>query len=333
MWFTPDDIINKQRLFNLLLGARGCGKTYGCQSYGVRRKQKDKTFEMIWLRRYDEDRKEAKKDFFNDLNRHNHFPNTEFNIQGNVGYMNDEPFIRFSALSIDSRRRGLNTANVQLIVFDEFLLQANQRYLPNEFETFLSYYDSVARPNDPSRKRVPVLFLGNAMTMINPYFIGFNVRFNEKGRFSTKHIYAELLKDKEFEQHSNSTAWAEIIRDTSYYEHAINNDFLYDNSNFVEKRSTNARHTCALYYKGRKIGVWIDWSVGKIWLSNKTDPSCKFEYTLSADDATPNVLSAKYFKGTSFYTYLSTAYNSGNLFYEDLELKNDWHSIVRIINM
>ena len=78
--------------------------------------------------------------------------------------------------------------------------------------------------------------------------------------------------------------------------------------------------------------MWIDWNVGKVWLSSKYDPSCRFNFSMGKD-GTPNILTAKYFKKSTFYPYISLAFNSGLMFYENLEIKNDWYKINRQINL
>ena len=332
MWYSPVDTLNKQRLFNMDIGARGCGKTTGAIRYIIDQHIKNPNYEAVWVRRYKEERNEIEKTFFDGIVNKNFYPNHEFKTRAHIGYMDGVPIIRFAALSVDKRRKGITSPNVRLMVFDEFLLDKGARYIPDEFTAFLSFYDTIARPADPERERVPVLMLANAMTMVNPYFTQWRVMFNEKGQFKTKAVFAQILADDEFYQVSQHSEFAEAIKGTHYYEHSIKNEFLLDNNNFIEQRSTLSRHICNFIFNNKTIGVWIDWNVGKVWLSSKYDPSCRFNFSMGKD-GTPNILTAKYFKKSTFYPYISLAFNSGLMFYENLEIKNDWYKINRQINL
>lgn len=333
MWFNPADTLSKQRLFNFLIGARGTGKTTGCIKYGIeRRLKKDPTFEIGWVRRFDTERKAIKSSFFDTIKSKEWFEN-EFKVSGNVGYIDKTPFIHFLALTKDTRTKGVTSPNIRLIVFDEFLIDKGSYYLTDEVNRFLSLYDTIARPSDPSRPRVPVLFLANAMTLTNPYFLYFNVKFNPNGVFRAKNIYAEILKDAEFEEHAKSTEFAELIKGTAYAQHSIDNQFLLDNYDFVEKKSPTAKHMCALRYGGKTYGVWVDWDNGKVWLSQKFDPSTYQYYVVTADDLQANALTAKYFKRSYSYSVIQTAFNSGAMYFETIDLKNIWYRILRILNI
>ena len=156
MWYSPVDTLNKQRLFNMDIGARGCGKTTGAIRYIIDQHIKNTNYEAVWVRRYKEERNEIEKTFFDSIVNKNFYPNHEFKTRAHIGYMDGVPIIRFAALSVDKRRKGITSPNVRLMVFDEFLLDKGDRYIPDEFTAFLSFYDTIARPADQERERVPV---------------------------------------------------------------------------------------------------------------------------------------------------------------------------------
>lgn len=332
MWYSPNETITKNRLFNFEVGVRGVGKTTGAFRYGVEQFLKRPPFEIAYIRRYKEETRKSKEDWAGTLVSNSFFPGVKFGLKGNTGLVNDKPFVHFKTLSVDGRIKGPALPNLRLIIFDEFLVDTKvSRYLPDDVNTFLSLYDTLARPNDPARARVPVLFLANAMSFTNPYFTFWGVVFNEKGEFKTKSIFARMYSDAEFVAQAQHSEFAQLIKGTQYAEHSIGNSFLLDNRDFIEPRANTAKPMCTLKYKGKFYGVWIDWDLGKVWLSFKYDPSNKLVYTFSKEDMTPNTLTAKFFKSTYYCKVIMQAFNTGCLYYEHINIKNNWYQIARLI--
>ncbi len=332
MWFDPTDIINKQRLFNFIIGARGCGKTYGTIKYIIKRKLKDPDFEAVWVRRFRGERKTIKPTFFDSILSHDEFPGHELTIaDGNKGLLDGNTLVWFSALSTDGRVKGITSPNVQMIVFDEFLLLPPAHYLPDEVNVFLGLYDSIARPADPTRKRVPVLFYANATTEVNPYFVFFGIKLDINGRFKNKSIYAERYTDESYKQQAKQSEFAQLIANTQYAEHSIDNEFMFDNMKFVEKRSESAKYFVTLLFAGGKYGIWADWNSGKMYISDKLDPSCRYTYAITNEDAVPNAITIKAFKKTFHYEMIKAAFNVSSFYAENQKLKSDWYKIVKLI--
>ena len=84
MWYTPNETLSKNRLFNFQVGMRGVGKTVGSLAYAIRKHLKDPNFAFAWVRRYDTERKKITTSFFNDIVKLNFFPDCTFTIKNNV---------------------------------------------------------------------------------------------------------------------------------------------------------------------------------------------------------------------------------------------------------
>ena len=331
MWFTPHEILTKQRLFNFIIGPRGNGKTTGLKNYCLTQHFKNQDFQVGWIRRYDTETKETKKHFFDGIE--NFGFECEGKIKGRTGFIDNVPFVHFFTLSKDARIKGANYPNIQLIVFDEFLLNTkNSRYLNDEVNEFLSLYDSVARPSDPNRKRVPVVFIANSMSISNPYFNYFKIIFNN-GKYQTKEIYAEILNTPEFTEYAKSTSFAKIIQGSTYAEHSFENEFLLDNNSFINPEFKKDQYLYTFVYKGKNYGVWVNWKEGTLFISNKYDPFCKNCFYFSKEDRTPNYLSCKLFKDTYHGKITKQCYNTGSLYFENQQIKTLWYDIARLANL
>ncbi len=335
-WYTPNDTLSKHRLFNFEVGARGCGKTQGCIEYAVRQKLKNPKYEVVWLRRYRSETDKIITSFFDDVVSREVFKDCTFEIKGRKGYMNGSILFHFATLTVDGRVKGISSPNIRLLIFDEFLLDKNNvgaRYLPKEVDLFLSLYDSVARPNNPNRERVPVLFLANAMSAVNPYFIEFKISFNETGKFKNKSITAQLIDSAEYTEQAKQSEFSQLISGSKYYEHSVNNTFMFDNYDFVCEKDAKAVCYCVIIFNSITYGVWINWEESRMFLSKKYDPSNHHKYTLSIGDYTPNTLTLRAFKTSAFYAMIRAAYNNSQFFFESIEVKDAFFKIQSLLKL
>lgn len=112
------------------------------------------------------------------------FPDVEFRENGNKGELCRTPDAEkkdklwetvcyFVNLSTAQQFKSVNYAKVTLIIFDEFIIEkGNVQYLTNEARVMLDFFSTVDRWQDKTR----VLFLANAVSIINPYFMEWNIQ-------------------------------------------------------------------------------------------------------------------------------------------------------------
>lgn len=336
-WFDPTDILNKQRLFNFVTGPKGDGKTTGCRNYGLNLFLKDNTSEFCVIRRTKTETQKAYKKYFDDIN-------TKFNYNLDIKYRSNmagietddgfKPICHFFSLSTDAGIQGVNLPNLRYMIFEEIFLdpRKGKRYLKNEPEEFARLYDTLARPSDPNRKRVPVIFIGNSFASSNPYYNFFHVQLNSKGEFKNKNIYALHINDEEFTAHAKSTEFGQIMANSAYAKHAFENDFLLDNFDFVVKDFPKGDLIYTFVYDGKTYGVWVNFKSGGLFVSTKYNPNCPCSYTFTTENMKPNLLTGKMFCRGYHGKLTKFAYNTGCLFYESLAIKDMFYDIARICN-
>lgn len=332
MWFSPNQMLTKQRLFNFVIGYKGNGKTTGCRNYCLDQWLKNPNNEFGVIRRYKEETKRVKNTFFADCQNKFGY-DIAFKLKGNVMFGNEKPLCTFFTLSTDARMQGINCPNIKTLIFDEFLLDPHTiRYLPNEPEQFARLYDTIARPSDKARKKVQVIFLANAFSAANPYFNYFHISFNPKGEFLNKSIYALKCVDPEYEEQAESTDFGILMANTEYSSHAYKNEFLLDNSNFIDKNKKKGTLIYIFIWQGKTYGCWVNWQEGYLFISSKYDPSCKNCYCFTTKEMQPNCFMASSFKGCFHGKITKQCYNTGNIFFESLAIKNMFFDIARICN-
>lgn len=326
-YFNIRDILPYNALFNFVIGNRGGGKTFSAKDFCISQfLKKDEQF--IYLRRYKDEIQKTSKTFFNDVSIN--YENTHFEVKGNNGFINDKVACYFFPLSTAPILKSMSFPDVKYIIFDEFIIdKSNYRYLQNEVTAFLEFYETIARMRD-----VKVFFLANAITMTNPYFLYFNLSlpYNKNTKlFNDNLILLHLHSNQKYIEEKSKTKFGKIIKNTDYYNYAVNNSFLRDNNNFIEKKSKFAKFFFPFSYKNTVYGVWIDYNASKLFISLDYDPSFPLIYSTTLEDHSPNKLLLKNPNKSHFWRQFINAYKNGLMRFENIKIKNICTDLIKNI--
>lgn len=324
MYFNGNEALTYNCLFNFVIGNRGGGKTYWFKEWAIKDFLKTGK-QFVYLRRYDTELDRGKKEkFFDDIK--DKFPNHEFKVKGYTAYIDNKECGQFMVLSTAKIQKSVPFPNVNKIGFDEFILDTGfHRYLPDEVTNFLEFYETIAR----SRENVRVFFMSNAISVTNPYFLYWKIKVtNKEFQRPRNHMLVILSMNKEFIEAKKKTTFGEIVQGTPYGEYAIENKFLRDDKTFLGKKTGNAHYSYTIVYKGTSYGVWIDYKIGKYYVSNDVDKSCKLIFAITMDDHEPNMM---LIKGKCYSLQQFTKnYKLGNVVFEDINIKNVCYEIIRL---
>jgi hypothetical protein len=317
MFYDPHALLSHNSLFNFVIGNRGAGKTYG-----VAKKWAIKSFlktgaQFIYLRRYKTEFDDFKNYFADILHE---FPGVEFEVKGKLLYINGNLAGYGVALSTALTKKSVSYHLVDKIIFDEFVIDSKViHYLSNEVTMFLEFYETVARMRD----NVRAVFLSNAVSVVNPYFIYWNLKPKSNKRFTKHgHILIEFVKNEEFVEAKYKTRFGQIIKGTKYGDYAIENVYLKDNDNFVGKKSGSARFEFSVVYNGQTFGFWTDYKEGKCYVSNDVDPYSNLQFALTDSEHRPNMMLIKSANKSHLLKGAIQSYEGGWLWFEDMQIKN-----------
>lgn len=171
-WLNWDYLIGQGAAFNMIVGARGVGKTYGFMKYCLNHGRK-----FIYLRRLKSQLDQCSTADGNPFKRINNDLERDIvakSTKGGVIFSEADNIIAVGvALSTVANVRGFDYSDYDLILFDEAIASDGERPIPNEFNAFLNFYETVNRNRELlGEKPVQVFLLGNANRLTNPYFIG-----------------------------------------------------------------------------------------------------------------------------------------------------------------
>jgi|SRR5690625_945885 len=342
MWYTPNQQLTYNRIYNFVVGVRGGGKTFNTLKHAIRRFEKTGE-QFIYLRRKGVDlvdacyRKEG-GDLFSDIRDKGYFKDAELKVVADKSggfnfYYNDKIMGYGKALA--TARRSTSLPEVKLIIFDEFLIDDNNphdRYLNKGNETFLFYnfYETIARGRD-----IPVIFIGNAFSMVNPYFIDLRIRIDnhvENKIYKSKFWTVVFWRDEQFIKEREKTQFYQATEKSSFNSHAFNNNFYLDRKDFVKKRGKDSEHQFSLVYLGKTYGVWVDWNKGEYYVSTKgANTSRDKTISMSLADNKPNNVSIRRYRNMPFMRAFRMAVDTNSVYFDTQETYNKMNEVIYLL--
>lgn len=327
-FYNLNDLLSRNGLFNFSVGTRGIGKTYGFKRWSINDYIKSKK-QFIYLRRYETELDEVGT-FFNDIAIK--YPKYEFDVKGRKFLIKEKDSDKWNiigynyALSTAHKLKSTAFPNVNKIGFDEFILEKGSvyHYLPNEVDMFLNFYETVNRTRDDTR----VLFIGNAITIINPYFLYWNIKVDKSRRFYKfrNEIIVDYLIDSEFINQKENTRFGQLTKGTRFNKTSVHNEFVQDSIEFIQNTPSTAKFAFSIWFKKQRIGLWYDQD--KIYCSDKINNDL-LQFCVSKDDLKENV---RVLSNTNHYKkVLRESYEKANIRYSNLKIKSYIIDILKVL--
>jgi hypothetical protein len=327
LYYNPNKMLSYNRILNFVIGARGIGKSYAWKVHPIKRFLKYGE-QFIYLRRYKPELKKVNQ-YFDNVKEE--FPGVELKIKGREFYVNGK--IAGWAIPLSSWQSEKSNAypNVSTIIFDEFLREKdNSGYMPNEVSALLNLMDTVFRDRENCR----CVALSNAVSVVNPYFLYFNLIPNINKRFNANEsILIEIPDSKDFSEERRKTRFGKLIDGTDYGEMSLDNDFVNDSNVFIEKRSKESKYVFTVVYKGMNMGVWVDNDLGLLFLSHDHDPSSKKVFALSKEDLTENVMLISGWKKNYYLKKLVGSFMAGYLRFDNQVLRTTGYELFKKLSV
>ena len=325
MWYDKAQLLSHNRIMNMVLSNRGGGKTFHFTRWGIDDFKKSGN-QCVWVRRYQTEIDEMLLNgkFFDAVRKY--YPNDELTIEGNLGKVNGEVAFYFIALSTSRQLKSNNYPDVNKIIFDEFIIDKGRvTYLKAEVEVFLDLYETVARLRD----NVRAVLLANAITVVNPYFLFWNIKPDPKKRFTVNgQVCIEMFTDADFIEQKRRTRFGQLVQGTRYSDYSIDNRWLLDTETFIEPKSPDAEFMIGMKYNGTMYGFWCDYKRGLIYVTKQYDPSSYNLYCLTKDDHEPNLLLIKDLRDAKRVQRVVYAFRHGLLRFSDMTVKTQFFEYI-----
>lgn len=316
-WVDWDYIDKQEETFIAMVGPRGVGKTYGRFRTLIERGGK-----FIYLRRLKSQLDLCSKPegnpfraINNDLDMHiTPYPSGGI-VTFRKGDKTGDIVAVGLALSVVANIRGIDLSDYDYIVFDEFIASIGEHPIKNEYAAFQNFYETVNRNREIlGKKPVKCFMLGNANTIVNPYFSAWHfMKTCIKMITSGQMVYRTPDKTRMIIMLLNSPI-SEQKRETVLYKNAssdfitmaLDNAFRTDETNIKSEPIAEYQHIVSC----GDIGIW----------KHKTDR----KYYVSSIQGQPYYdsfgISLKMFQN-DFFLLRSNYMVNKNFYFESFELE------------
>lgn len=276
-YYNFDTIYSRNGVYNFIVGERGNGKTFGAKDKAIVANIK-RNDQFIYLRRFKSELQAAKQTFFADIEHK--FPDWDFRVNGNEAQRapvetRDEAKRKwttmgfFLALSVAQTQKSVSFIKVKTIIFDEFIIEkGSTHYLPNEHIAFNNFFLTVDRYKEKTR----VFFLANSVSIMNPYFMEFNIKPTSEWVIKDEgFIVVHFIKPGEFANQVLKTRFGRFIEGTEYAEYAVANQFADNHEMMIATKPSSAKYNFSIETKNGTFSVWYD-SKGELYYVQKQLP-------------------------------------------------------------
>lgn len=316
MFYNVNETLSHNALLNFVIGQRGVGKTYSAKCKVINNFIK-RGEQFVYLRRYDTElQRSSIEKFYDDIA--DNFEGHELTVNRQGAFVCDDKIMGWPIpLSKAAHFKSVPFPRVTMIIFDEFIIDTGIiSYLPHEVETFNEMYSTIARLRD-----VKVLFLSNAITYTNPYFLYFNLEVPKNAKFFKRNdIIVHYVDNPDFVDAASKTRFGRIISETQYAKYAINNEFLRDSDAMIEKMPEGSKCRALIKVEGKDLGMYTAGSY--IYISTKTDKTAPLLVTADKEVNDEKYLSYKGGVGRSIIQRIVDQFYKGSLRFTDIVAKN-----------
>lgn len=227
------EMVNHSATFNIVIGARRTGKTYGAFDYYLNKDDKH-----IYMRRTASQLDECCKEDLNPYSPFNHTVKKVGKYTGVVKDENENTRAIMLALSTISNIRGFNADAFTTIIFDEFIPEPLEVVRKGEGDAFLNAYETI-NSNRELQGKPPVKcwLLANSNTINNPItraldIVNILVKMQADGReyllLKDRDLALFLPQKSPISKRKKETALHRLARGTDFSKMAYDNEFIYD---------------------------------------------------------------------------------------------------------
>ena len=320
-WYNPNRLLSYNALMSIVLSPRGNGKSFSAKEKIIKNFEKDES-QAVYVRRTRVEIDEVKGTYWNDIKIK--YPNHDYKIEGDIGYIDGKEVVHFIALSTSSNKKSASYPLVKLIVFDEYILTKTtyNRYLKNEVNLLLDLYETIARTRD----NVRLLIMGNAVSYVNPLFTFFDIVPNPNKRFQTFKnglICLEMFTDEGFMNKKIKSKFGQLIDGTVYGDYVVENKPLEDTEDFLRERGSDRyKYICTFKTEDFEIAVWDNLTMGGLYCDELVDGLRRNKFAVQITDLSEGYLYLKKIKSDYDCIYRVLKANAnGTLFYSTQEVK------------
>lgn len=330
IYYNINNLLSYNALLSFVIGERGVGKSYSAKKF-VAKRFINKNKQFVYIRRYKTELKQSmiKKGvpvFWKQIENDEELKNHNFNNDNELMKIDDKIAGFAIPLSIANILKSVTYDNVDTIIFDEFIIDKGcYHYLQDEVTALLETIETVARLRD-----IRVIFLGNAISITNPYFTYFDLSLPYNSQFKVAKrdkngmplIVINYIKNEVYRKIKKESRFGQLINDTDYGKYAIDNEFLRDSKSFIRKKTKESKFYFILIINNVYYGIWYDYNNNLMFISKDYDPNCPIKFSINPEDHNEKTLLIRC-NASPFFKSIIEHYRLAKLCFENQKIKNN----------
>lgn len=209
-----------------------------------------------------------------------------------------------------------------VMLLDEFQSETNN-YTSNEVQKVISIHTSVARGHGKMVRRVPLILVGNPVSLLNPYYtaLGVTERLSDKTKFLRGEGWVlEQSKNKRANELQKESAFNRAFQTEKYTNYSAEGVYLNDLKTFIEKPEGNNKYILTLKYEGKLYGVREYPELGIVYCGKSVDNTFKLRVCVTTEDHDINYIMLK--RNDLLLSVLRYYFEKGCFRFQDLQSKN-----------
>lgn len=238
IWYDYSTIMSFNLPINVIIGDRGCGKTYGATKWAYCR-YKYNNEKFVILRDTDEAVKEMTRDdgqnMFSAISKDEKFKKDKFNVENKKIFLNGKHCGYVMSVSTYYKRKGNDYADATNVIYDEFIPEKDQIRLGDDVKKFINSIQNVTR-----HRKSRLILLANALDKGNGILelLGFE-NINDYGYYINSGKRAILHYSKpnpKFVALKEESVTGLLVKGTRYEDNIVNNKFDGNNDFLFDKK-------------------------------------------------------------------------------------------------
>ena len=314
---------------------RSAGKTTFYNGYALHKfLQKGKKFLLLYRRRYEIDQaadgffKDIKKLFYPELSMvqergiKNVFDKLHVSRDIEKAPLYHCGYVTSISAAEQIKKYSHLLSDIDMIIFDEAFPE-DDRYMKNEIDLFMSVHDSLARGNGQMSKYLPVIIIGNLISVFNPYF-------DALGIIDTLQLTSNFMRGDGFVIEQNFNEISAARHAESAFHRALSSAAY--NAATQEKRYINTaydmidnsvadigRYIATIRYNKNLYSVRYNEAGFFYYVSDTPDPRYKMQHAATEADITEKSI---YDPGSIYRKMLKDRYRKNQVRFRTLKCKD-----------
>lgn len=213
-------------------------------------------------------------------------------------------------------------SDIDRLYMDEFQSETNH-YCNNEVQKLISVHTSIARGANKQVRRVPVILVGNPVSIINPYYVELGI--SDRIRPDTRFLRGEgFVLEQGFNEAAataqSESAFNRAFSANKYAAYAAQAKYLNDNQAFIAKPEGTGRYLCTLRYLGEDYGIREYADEGIIYCDDHPDLTHPRRISVTTEDHEINYVMLA--RNDFFIMTLRQLFEHGSFRFKNLRCKD-----------